>query len=228
MYPLMPPREPKQIDLIYGHMQIRGASMSDLANSLKQGFKDRDYRHGYADEFLNSSIATQVKVLREQHGWSQKELAKLAQMRQPRISVLENVNYSSWSINILRKLAEAFDLTLCVSFESFGKRLADIERFSREALERFSFEDDPVFAEAEAEAVEVEVKVTAATKALPDAQERESLEVRKPLLRVIPSLSAGTSQGKGKPQGEDVVPQQRGIIGIGEHPPWEMPKRATA
>jgi len=111
--------------------------MSVLAKILKKAFKDKDYRHGYADEFLNSSIATQIKVLREQRGWSQKELANRAQMKQPRISVMENVNYSSWSINILRKLAEAFDLTLFVSFESFGKRLTDIERFNRENLERF-------------------------------------------------------------------------------------------
>jgi transcriptional regulator with XRE-family HTH domain len=176
-------------------MQIRGASMSDLANILKQGFKDKDYRHGYADEFLNSSIATQIKVLREQHGWSQKELAKHAQMKQPRISVMENVNYSSWSINILRKLAEAFELTLCVSFESFGKRLADIERFSREALERFSFEDDPVFAERE------ERDIAAATKALPEAQ--EDVERGRVMLKVVRGPSAEAAQSKIKPQFED-------------------------
>lgn len=169
--------------------------MSDLANSLKQGFKNKDYRHGYADEFLNSSIATQIKVLREQHGWSQKELAKHAQMKQPRISVMENVNYSSWSINILRKLAEAFDLTLCVSFESFGKRLADIERFSREALERFSFEDDPVFAERE------ERDIAAATKVFPEAQ--EDLACKRAMLRVVRGPSAEAAQSKVKPQVED-------------------------
>lgn len=179
--------------------------MSDLANSLKQGFKDKDYRHGYADEFLNSSIATQIKVLREQRGWSQKELAKHAQMKQPRISVMENVNYSSWSINILRKLAEAFDLTLCVSFESFGKRLADIERFSREALERFSFEDDPVFAERE------ERDIAAATKAFPEAQ--EDFSNRRAMLRVIRGPSAEAAQSKIKPQVEDAW--LRNMVGSG-------------
>lgn len=200
--------------------------MRNLLKKLKKAFNNEDYRHGYVDEFLNVSIATQIKVLREQRNWGQKELADKVGMKQPRISVMENVNYSSWSINTLRKLAEAFDLTLRVSFESFGNRIKEIEQINRKALERFSFKDDPVFAEAEA--VEVEVKVNAATKALPDAQERESLEDRKPLLWVIPSLSAGASQGKGKPQGEDVVPKQRGIIGIGEHPRWETPQRATA
>ena len=122
-----------------------GVNMKDLRNKLINIFRDKDYRHGYVDEFLNSSIATQIKVLREQRGWSQKDLADRAEMKQPRVSVMENVNYSSWNINTLRRVAEAFDLVLCVSFESFGKRLGDIEKFSRNNLERWSFDDDPVF-----------------------------------------------------------------------------------
>lgn len=164
--------------------------MSDLAKILKQAFKDKDYRHGYADEFLNSTIATQIKVLREQHGWSQKELAKRAQMRQPRISVMENVNYSSWSINILRKLAEAFDLTLCVSFETFGKRLADIERFNRANLERFSFDNDPVFIV------------------------REERNVHRLMPSQMEYTSAATAQSLIRPQVEDTAIWKREPIGI--------------
>jgi transcriptional regulator with XRE-family HTH domain len=126
--------------------------MKNSGSNRKNEFKDKDYRHGYVDEFLNSRIATQIKVLREQREWSQSKLAEEAGMKQPRISVLENVNYSSWSINILRKLAEAFDLTLSVSFENFGSRMHDIKEFSRENLERCSFNDDPYFRdEAESE-----------------------------------------------------------------------------
>ena len=120
-----------------------GVIMNDLVRSIKKAFRDREYRHGYVDDFLNATIATQIKVLREQRGWNQNQLADKAGMLQPRISVLENINYSSWSIKVLRKIAEAFDLTLCVSFEDFGKRTRDIERFSRQALERNSFNDDP-------------------------------------------------------------------------------------
>ncbi len=127
--------------------------MSDLTKILKKEFRDKEYRHAYVDEFLNVSIATQIKVLREQRKWTQTELAELVAppMKQTRISIMENVNYSSWSINTLRKLAEAFDLTLRVSFEGFGERLKDIERIKREALERPSFEDDPAFTEKKLE-----------------------------------------------------------------------------
>lgn len=138
-------KEPTPTDPIWYYIQNEGANMSDFKKTINNAFQDEDYRHGYADEFLNSYIATQIKVLREQRGWSQKELADRADMLQPRISALENVNYSSWSIKILRRLAEAFDLTLNVSFESFGERLEDFDNFSRENLERPSFPDDPYF-----------------------------------------------------------------------------------
>ena len=123
--------------------------MNRLVERLKQSFRDKEYRHSYVDGFLNSSIATQIKVLRELRGWTQEDLANQAHMKQTSISRIENVNYSSWSINTLRKIAEAFDLTLQVTFESFGTRLKDISRFSRKALEKHSFEEDPVFKEKE-------------------------------------------------------------------------------
>lgn len=114
----------------------------DMSKIYEERFKDKDYRHGYADEFLNVSIATQIKVLREQRGWTQEELAKKANMKQSRISVMENVNYSSWNINTLRKLAKAFDLTLRISFDTFKDQLNEVEQFGRESLERDSFESE--------------------------------------------------------------------------------------
>lgn len=114
-------------------------------HEIREPFRDKEYRHAYCDEFLDIWIATQIKVLREQRGWTQKDLAEHASMLQPRISALENVNYSSWSVSTLRKLADAFDLTLKISFESFGDKINDFNLFSREYLERPSYGDDPVF-----------------------------------------------------------------------------------
>lgn len=155
--------------------------MKDSAKTIKSSFRDKEYRHGYVDDFLNTSIATQIKVLREQRGWSQQELAKHAEMLQPRISVMENINYSSWSIKILRKIAEAFDLTLRVSFESFGTRVKDIEEFSRKALERASFLDDPYFKEEDA-ARETLLKLATGVFSKPidskPAESRQDIQIR--------------------------------------------------
>jgi hypothetical protein len=63
-------------------------------------------------------------------------------MLQSRISALENVNYSAWSISTLRRLAKAFNVVLVVRFESFGKHLQEIEDFGRESLKVDSFASD--------------------------------------------------------------------------------------
>ena len=55
-------------------------------------------------------VATQIKVLREQRVMTQAALAEKADMRQPRLSVMEDAGYSNWSINTLKRLARAFDL----------------------------------------------------------------------------------------------------------------------
>ena len=110
--------------------------MKELVEKLKEEFKNKEYRTAYAEESLNTFIATQIKVLREQRGWSQEDLANISGMKQERISAIENVNYSSWSVKTLKRLAEALDLNLRVSFGSFGEFVSELERFSRESLEK--------------------------------------------------------------------------------------------
>jgi transcriptional regulator with XRE-family HTH domain len=105
---------------------------------LRTKLTDSEFAHAYVDEFLSLSIATQLKVLREQRTLTQEELAHLAGMKQERISVLENVNYASWSISTLRKLAKALDVVLKVSFETFGSRALEMKNVSREFMERDS------------------------------------------------------------------------------------------
>lgn len=117
----------------------------DIREELKGAFTDPEYRHAYASSFLNTSIAAQIKALREARGLTQEELGRRAGMAQESICRLENVNYSSWSITTLRRLAQAFDLALVVRFDGFGSLLDDIVSLSREALERPSFADDTAF-----------------------------------------------------------------------------------
>lgn len=122
--------------------------MSNFLGRIKQPFQDKDYRDTYAAEFLNSFIATQIKALRQQRSWTQEKLAEQAGMKQARISVLEDVNYSSWSISTLQRLARAFDLRLKVSFEEFNTLVADFNALSRKSLERHPFTEDALFKEA--------------------------------------------------------------------------------
>lgn len=126
--------------------------MSALLEELRQDFQtnEKEYRHAYADENLNATIATQIKVLREQREWRQEDLAREAEMTQPMISRYENVNYSSWSINTLKKFACAYDVWLDVRFRPFGELVTTTDEFGRKSLQVPKFDDDPFFKEAPA------------------------------------------------------------------------------
>jgi transcriptional regulator with XRE-family HTH domain len=120
---------------------------------LRQQLNDKEYREAYADDSLNSYIAAQIRSIREQREMTQEDLANLIGTKQAGISRIENVNYSNWSIRTLKKIAYAFGCRLHVSIETFGSLLDEGASFSRHALERPKFEDDPVFA-AESKAKE--------------------------------------------------------------------------
>lgn len=118
--------------------------MSDIVEQLREELKAPEYSEGYAESFLDSYIATQIKVLREQHQLSQKGLAELLGTGQGVISRVENVNYSKWNVSTLKKLARAFRVRLKVSFETYGSLLNEVQAFSREALQREPRESDSI------------------------------------------------------------------------------------
>lgn len=119
--------------------------MSELTENIRQELKDKETRFIYDDDLLNTYIATQIRTLREKKGWTQQKLAEEAGMKQERISVLEDVNYSSWTAKVLRRLARAFDLRLTIKFEEFNTFFKDFEGVKPELLQKRSFEDDPAF-----------------------------------------------------------------------------------
>ena len=143
--------------------------MSTLINRLKSDFQDTETRHVYVDEFLNYSLATQIQVLREQRRWSPQYLAETANLSCSNVEDLEDVSYSSWAIDSLKRLARVFDVVLKVSFVSFGERLKDIDQLSRESLECLPFDNDPVFSESNQPLADIPELITAWT-----IQEREN------------------------------------------------------
>lgn len=119
--------------------------MKQFLGQARESFISEEYRYAFAEDFLNVAIATQIKVLREQRETTQVGLAVAMGTSQPAISRLEDINYSSWSVATLKKLARALGVRLRVSFETFGSLVPEYEGFSRESLQRAKFEDDPAF-----------------------------------------------------------------------------------
>lgn len=112
---------------------------------LGRQFTDKEYRDAYAEDFLNTKIAAQLRAIREQRKLTQKDLAEKIGTKQPGVARLEDVNYASWNITTLKKIASALDVRLNVSFETFGSLLDEDESFSRQWLQREEFADDSAF-----------------------------------------------------------------------------------
>jgi len=124
-------------------MRTEGKIMSRrLSDKIRVKLENKEYRQAFAESFLNSHVATQLRTLRCSRGLSQGQLASLAGMKQSRISALENVNYSSWSISTLQRLAAAMDVALSVRFESFGQLVNTVQAFSADDLQVPSFEQE--------------------------------------------------------------------------------------
>lgn len=110
--------------------------------------RDPDYRRAYVESFVDSMIASQIKANRERRGWLQEQLGERAQkaggkpMAQSRISALEDINYSAWSVRTLRRLAAAFDLALIVKFVRFSEALSEIDNLDESDLYQPPFDED--------------------------------------------------------------------------------------
>ncbi len=111
---------------------------------LIESFRDKEYRESYAEDYLNTTIATQMRVIREQRELTQAQLAAAVGTKQTAISRIENVNNAARNIGTLEAIAFALGCRLKVSFETFGSLIDESLYFSRESLQRPSFEEDPV------------------------------------------------------------------------------------
>jgi len=130
----------------YWETQTSDPSIKKHVDRWLKLFQDREARYGYMDDYLDSYLGMQIRVLRESREWTQTELGDRADMKQTRISLLESMNYSDWSLDVLRRLAKAFDLRLVVKFEDFGSFIPEFfEDFDRQNLRRRPFDKDLVF-----------------------------------------------------------------------------------
>lgn len=116
--------------------------MSEFVESLVEQFADKEYAHAYLEEHGNMLLAAQIRALREMRGLKQAELAELAGMKQERISALENVEYDAWTVKTLRKLAEAFDTGLQVSFVPISQSIMNVVNVSPDTLKVVSRTED--------------------------------------------------------------------------------------
>ncbi len=173
--------------------------MAAIRDALRRNLQQPEFSEGYAESFLDSFIATQLKVLREQNEWTQAALAEKMGKKQTVISRSENINYSSWSISTLKEYARAFRLRLRVSFETYGSLIDEVETFSKESLKRDPRESDPDLGDPAPEAVEqIKEVALAARKVLVDIGQYKKQDERE-TMSAFGAISSGNSLPNGTP-----------------------------
>lgn len=100
--------------------EVAAIDLRQLAKELT----DKGFRDAYLDDSLAWVLRTQIRLIREDRGWTQDELAQKSGLKQETISRLENMGVPvKVSIVTLLQLADAFDCALVVRFESWGEYL---------------------------------------------------------------------------------------------------------
>ena len=109
---------------------------------MKDKFSEKAYRDAYVREQVRIGVPYQIRALRQERGWTQKELGERSGKPQNVISRLEDPNYGKLSLQSLMDMASAFDVALMVKFVPFSRFIREFSDLSPRALEAASFSED--------------------------------------------------------------------------------------
>jgi transcriptional regulator with XRE-family HTH domain len=91
------------------------------ARQIWSKLANKEYRDSFVSSNIANTVSSQIFTLRDQRGWTQKELAQRAGMSQSRIPPLEDPNLENFEIGTLKRIASAFDVALVVRFVPFSE-----------------------------------------------------------------------------------------------------------
>jgi transcriptional regulator with XRE-family HTH domain len=109
---------------------------------LLASLRDAEYRQMFVGERVRSSMALQIRALREQREMSQKALGDAIGMAQTWVSKLENPDYGKMSVATLLRLATAFDTDLEIKFRPFSSAIDRLPKQTDEYFRVPSFKDE--------------------------------------------------------------------------------------
>lgn len=125
--------------------------MTSSDRQLIEELKDKAYREAFVATHIDNGIAFQIRTIRKVNNWTQKDLGDKADMKQERISVLEDPNKINFNVDTLRRIASAFDVGLMIRFVPFSDLVKWDKDLSPESLQVTSFTEDTFFKEEENE-----------------------------------------------------------------------------
>ena len=117
-------------------------NIDTIRTQLWEKMRDKPYRDTFVAAHLSTNIAAQIQTIREQRGWTKKQLGQKAGMSPSRITVMEDPSYEKFTLTTLKRLASAFDVALVARFTPFSDLVDWVTELSPEKLETLEFEKD--------------------------------------------------------------------------------------
>jgi transcriptional regulator with XRE-family HTH domain len=120
--------------------------VSERSKRISRLLESAASRASYIRAKLNVLIPSQIRALRlKQKNMTQKQLAALANMAQPRISAMERPGETKFNIETLVRLAAAFKVGLKIEFVPFSEMLEWENCFSQDEFEVTRIDGDSAF-----------------------------------------------------------------------------------
>jgi transcriptional regulator with XRE-family HTH domain len=99
-------------------------------------------RVAYVEAELVNGLAHQIRIIRQQRGWTQKQLAAELGTTQTTVSRLEDPSYGRYTIRTLLALCKVFDVAFFVRFMPFSKFIPATWDTRPENYEVATYEDE--------------------------------------------------------------------------------------
>ena len=123
--------------------RVGPAGTTSVRRQLFESIKDRGYRSAFVQERVRSSVALQIRALREQRNKiTQRQLGHALGMAQTWVSKLENPEYGKMSVATLLRLAEAFNTDLEIKFRPFSTTIDTLSTQGPEYFRVPGFEEE--------------------------------------------------------------------------------------
>jgi len=114
-----------------------------LSKTFKDKLTNRKYRAAYVEETVRTSIAYQIRAMREQRDdMSQAKFGQLIDKPQSVVSRIEDPDYGKHTLQTLLDIASALDVALIVKFAKFPKFIDEFRDVTPDGNRVSSFNRD--------------------------------------------------------------------------------------
>ena len=84
--------------------------ISSTAKAIWKKMRNKEYRDFFVAAHTSNTISGQIYSMRKARSWTQSDLAGRCDMKQSRISALEDPDFENVEIGTLQRIASAFDV----------------------------------------------------------------------------------------------------------------------